>query len=313
MKSTKKFQTPILFCVFNRLDTTRRVFAVIQKIQPRYLYIAADGPRADKSGEQEKVAAVRKFIMNNINWQCSVKTLFRKKNLGCNQAITGAISWFFAQEEQGIILEDDCLPAVSFFHYCAELLDKYKNNARIYHIAGYTPVEKKSDYAYSYHFTGTPNVWGWATWRRAWRQYCPDLSDLPQFSAQKKLNKIFSRMLPRLFFMYIFKRKMRTPAAGTWDYRWAYSVIKNEGVCLTPKNNLVLNIGSGADATYNTGDVFNEKQYELDLPLRHPLKIDIDRDLTNELATGAKHIWRRQILKLWRKISRGLKFSLRDE
>ncbi|GBR74727.1 capsular polysaccharide synthesis protein [Candidatus Termititenax aidoneus] len=305
MKNAKKFQTPVLFCVFNRLETTRRVFAVIQKIQPQYLYIAADGPRTGKSGEQEKAAAVRKFIMDNIDWECDTKTLFRTENLGCNQAITSALNWFFEQEEQGIILEDDCLPALSFFPYCAELLDRYKDNARIYHIAGYTPVEKKSDYAYSYHFTGTPNVWGWATWRRAWRQYCADLSDLPQFSAQKKLNKIFSRVLPRMFFMYIFKHRMQTPDAGTWDYRWAYSVIKNEGFCLTPDKNLILNIGSGADATYNTGDFFNENSYEIKLPLQHPPVIAMDRDLTNKLATGSQHILRRQILKLWRKISRG--------
>ena len=111
----KPLETAVLFLVFNRLDTTKQVFEAIRKAKPPRLYIAADGPRESKEGEAEKVKAVREYVMSNINWDCEVKTLFRDKNLGCKYAVSGAIDWFFENEEMGIILEDDCLPSQSFF------------------------------------------------------------------------------------------------------------------------------------------------------------------------------------------------------
>ena len=130
--------TPVLFIVFNRLDKTRQVFEAIRQARPPFLYIASDGARFNKEGELEKVQAVRDFIIQNIDWKCEVKTLFRKKNLGCKYAVSGAISWFFNNVDQGIILEDDCLPSKSFFWYCEELLEKYKHDNSIYLISGET-------------------------------------------------------------------------------------------------------------------------------------------------------------------------------
>ena len=134
MNEVTKFQPPkplktaILFLVFNRLDTTKKVFKAIRQAKPPRLYIAADGARANKKGECKNVQLVRDYIMQNVDWDCDVKTLFRDKNLGCKYAVGGAITWFFETEEQGIILEDDCLPSQSFFWYCEELLDRYKED-----------------------------------------------------------------------------------------------------------------------------------------------------------------------------------------
>src|SRR6056297_619848 len=125
----KQFETPVLFLIFNRLDTTKQVFEEIRKAKPKQLFIAADGPRTKQ--EKEKTDAVRKYVLDNIGWKCSVKKLFRNKNLGCKYAVSGAIDWFFENVEQGIILEDDCLPSQSFFRFCEELLEKYKDDERV--------------------------------------------------------------------------------------------------------------------------------------------------------------------------------------
>ena len=129
------FNTPILFVIFNRLDTTFKVFEKIREIKPKKLYIAADGPRKQIEGENEKCAKVRS-IETLVDWDCEVKTLFQSENLSCGPAVSTAISWFFNNEEQGIILEDDCLPNTSFFHFCEEMLNYYKENETIMHIGG---------------------------------------------------------------------------------------------------------------------------------------------------------------------------------
>ena len=143
-------KTAVLFLIFNRLDTTKQVFEEIRKAKPPRLYIAADGPRENKEGEKEKVGAVRKYVLENIDWNCEVKTLFRDKNLGCGKAVSQAITWFFENEEMGIILEDDCLPSQSFFWFCEKLLKKYNKEKRIMLITGtsylFNEIERKEDY-----------------------------------------------------------------------------------------------------------------------------------------------------------------------
>ncbi len=150
---SKPLETAVLFLVFNRLDTTKQVFEAIKEAKPPRLYIAADGARKDKSGEEEEVKAVREYVMKNIDWDCEIKTLFREKNFGCKYAVSGAIDWFFENEEQGIILEDDCLPSQSFFWFCEELLERYKDDMRIFMIAGtsylFNEYEAINDYFFS--------------------------------------------------------------------------------------------------------------------------------------------------------------------
>jgi len=164
----KPFNTPILFLVFNRFDLTKKVFKEIKKARPKSLFISSDGARTKK--EEKKVEEIRQYLLNNIDWNCNLKTLFRNKNLGCQKAVSSAISWFFNNVEQGVILEDDCLPNQDFFKFSEEMLKKYKNNDKIMHISG-TNVEKKSNLNEDYFFSKTFNMWGWATWRRSWKYF----------------------------------------------------------------------------------------------------------------------------------------------
>ena len=254
---SQPLNTAVLFLVFNRLDTTKQVFEEIKKAKPPRLYIAADGPRADKEVEAEKVTAVRDFIMQNIDWECDVETLFRDENLSCKYAVSGAIDWFFDNEEMGIILEDDVVPTQSFFWFCEKMLNMYKHDERIMMIGGtnyYIDTREKfqKDYFFSRHF----GIWGWASWRRAWSQY--DISmkswrsdiqpeDIAFVSDEKYIQKYFEYN-----FDLVFHQKM-----DTWDVQWMYTCLFNYGLCLTPSINMISNVGvDGAHASGKTDSHF---------------------------------------------------------
>ena len=135
---------PVLLIVFNRPDTTKRVFEAIKKAKPPKLFISSDGARNERKGEVWLVNEVRNYVLSNIDWKCEVKTKFNETNLGCGKAIHEAISWFFNNVDDGIIIEDDCLPSASFFTYCEELLDYYRDNKNIWNIGGYNSINVKS-------------------------------------------------------------------------------------------------------------------------------------------------------------------------
>lgn len=262
---------PILLLVFNRLDTTQRVFGKIRAAQPTCLYIAADGPRSTHENEAEKINAVRKYILTNIDWDCKVETLFREKNLGCKRAVESAITWFFNQEPMGIILEDDCLPHVSFFRFCEELLEKYQSDTRVMAISGnnFQPYYQQRDY--SYYFSQYPHCWGWATWARSWNLYDGEMRIWPLINSQEKFGCIFKN----LFEARYWKQKLQSTYKGdidSWAYRWALSCWVQSGLTILPKVNLVRNIGFEADATHTPQTMASiaATAQALDFPLAHP-------------------------------------------
>jgi hypothetical protein len=190
--ANSNFDTPILFLIFNRPDTTQKVFNEIRKIKPRQLFVAADGPREDHPEDKEKCEQTRKII-DQVDWDCEVKTLFRDKNLGCKHAVSGAINWFFKNVEQGIILEDDCLPDQSFFGFCQELLNKYKNNKQIFNISGNNFQDGMWRGDGSYYFSKYFHCWGWATWADRWQNYFDiKMKNYPKFKEEKRIKELFS-------------------------------------------------------------------------------------------------------------------------
>ena len=269
----KQFETPVLFLVFNRSDTAQQVFNRIKEIKPKYLFVAADGPRPGKPGEDEKCLETRNII-KQIDWECELKTLFRENNLGCRKAVSGAITWFFGQVEKGIILEDDCLPDITFFYYCETLLEKYKNNDNILHINGTNYSGINIVNPKSYYFTNLASIWGWATWRRAWEIYDVEMSDFPIYKNKLFDQKVFvskkaTKHLKKAFdIMYIQKH-------NTWDTQWVYAVIKSNGITITPQVNLVENIGIDYDNDSThlflmDSYSYNKKSEKILLPLEHP-------------------------------------------
>lgn len=259
--------TAVLFLVFNRLDTTKQVFEAIRQAKPPRLYVAADGARANKEGEAEKVQAVRDYIMQNIDWECEVKTLFRDQNLGCKYAVSGAITWFFENEEQGIILEDDCLPSQSFFWYCEELLERYKEDERIFLISAYNKQNEWQEGDESYFFSNYGGIWGWAGWARAWRHYDVDMKDINEFIRRDHFVNLLGeeqgKFRQKMIYESIVVNKM-----NTWDYQWAYTRHKNNGLACVPTKSLIENIGFGEDATHTSGvNTDNVHKHEIVFPI----------------------------------------------
>jgi len=241
-------KSPVLFLVFNRPDVTKKVFEAIRQARPAMLYIAADGPRLDRQGELELCLQTRQ-IFQNIDWDCKIHTLFRDYNLGCKEAISSAISWFFEQEEEGIILEDDCLPAPSFFKYCDTLLEKYRFDTRIRHITGANHHLGRKWGTSSIYYANQTHVWGWASWRRVWKDYDKELSQFEENEVEEQFNKLFSDRFVVEAWMQIFK-KLKAGEIDTWDYQLALLNFFNNGLSINPNVNLITNIGFREDATH---------------------------------------------------------------
>lgn len=279
-------KTPVLFLVFNRPDTTIQVFEKICNAKPSRLYVACDGPRINNLEDKGKIEIVQNIIAK-VDWPCEVKTLYREKNLGCKIAVSEAITWFFNHEEQGIILEDDCLPSDSFFVFCEELLNKYKYEDRIMHIAGMTYVEKNNVVNnYSYHFCKVGGIWGWASWRRAWKKYELEMSSYEQAIKENIFDNLFLKNSKlKLEYLNMFKYAYEQKP-DTWDYQWTFTKIINNSINIMPAKNLIKNIGfDHKDATHTSK---KEKKYtnmklkQIKFPLNHPKFIVVDENFNYE-------------------------------
>lgn len=259
------FQTPVLFIIFNRPDTTSRVFERIRGIKPTRLYVAADGPRASRAGEEHLCAQARS-IVEQVDWPCEVKTKFEPTNLGCRRAVSAAIDWFFGAVEEGIILEDDCLPEPDFFAFCAELLNRYRNDPRVMHIGGNNFQKGNKRGESDYYFSVYSHIWGWATWRRAWHLYDVSMRDYSKPGVKKMLQAINPNGHFNAVWAELFERTYQQQI-DTWDHQWTYAIWKNHGLAVIPQSNLVMNIGFGMDATHT-----HSKSWMANLAT-HPLRI----------------------------------------
>lgn len=276
--------TAVLFIVFNRPSTTKIVFEAIRRAKPSRLYIAADAPRPTVISDMAQCLEVQR-IVNEVDWNCDVKRLIRNENLGCGKGVSSAITWFFQHEEEGIILEDDCLPSASFFPFCTELLDRYRDDTRVMHIGG-NNLEKKKLRAedYSYRFSSHVYVWGWATWRRAWKLHDLDMNFHPEITDKGYLNGVFDTIYERDYFQYVFEKMhkgdARTNSKTIWDFQWQFACMINSGLVIVPNSNLVANIGFGVQATNLSnphGPGHDLKVEEMNFPLTHPPFVMVDQ------------------------------------
>ncbi len=290
---TENFNTPILFIIFNRPDVTSTVFNEIKKIKPSKLYIVADGPRVNRGGEKERCEETRKII-ESVDWECEVFKNYSDINLGCKKRVSSGINWFFDNVEQGIILEDDCLPNSSFFRFCEEMLEKYKNEERVGMISGNNFQFERIKNEYSYYFSRYSHIWGWATWRRAWNKYDVNISKWPQIKKDASLKKMFSSVKDVYYWTCIFD-DVYNNKIDTWDYQWSFTCFINNYLSVMPSVNLVSNIGfslSGSTHTKRRGKFSNIATENLHFPLKTPTKI--------ERSTDSDRITRRNNYPFWR-------------
>lgn len=273
--------TPILFLIFNRPDTTKQTFEAIRRQKPKYLYIAADGPRPGNAEDIELCQATRN-VLSQIDWDCQVKTLYQNKNLGCGVAPAQAITWFFQNVEQGIILEDDICTDPSFFTFCEIMLNYHKNDEKIMHISGSYFLDDwlKTHSSESYYFTKHIHVWGWATWRRAWKHYDYDMKDWPSSNSSARLKKYYGDY----YFAWqdIFTR-MQYKGNDIWDYQWMFAIYKQNGLAINPTHNLTKNIGFNQFATHTTdaNSIYVKIKLDSLTKINHPdiMDVSIEKDI----------------------------------
>ena len=276
-------EIPVLLVIHRRASATRRVFNAIAEAQPRRLFIAADGPASpsDRQACDETRAAVLK-----IEWPCEVAHDFSESNLGLNRRMISAIDWVFRESEAAIVLEDDCVPHPHFFRFCASMIDRFRDDARIVHVSGecYRREPPGDD---SYFFSKYPLAWGWATWRRAWSLFDARLSSWPHCRAQLAGRELFDSDDERHYWMSTFDvihREQSSDRMVSWDYAWYYACMTH-GLSIHPAVNLVANIGSGplASHTHDLGDLSNRLLESLKEPFHHPASLV--RDRTADLDT----------------------------
>lgn len=267
--------TPIIFIIFNRPETTKIVFQKIKKIKPKKLYLIADAPRDGIDTDIEAVIKT-KLIVEDIDWECNVFKKYAETNLGCGINVSQGISWVFEHEEMAIILEDDCVPADGFFNYCEELLLKYKNDSRIMHIGGtnWHPNFNTRNHE-SYFFSKHAHIWGWATWKRSWNLFDYKMSDFPEFIENKYYEDVYDLKAEQSYFLLrwtsFFRSNYTNQSRSNWDYQWYYTVIKNNGLCIWPSTNLISNIGPiGTHSDNSEMSYYFRKVYENYKIEKHP-------------------------------------------
>lgn len=261
-------RSPVLLLLFDRPSLAIKTFKAIRIAKPPRLYIAGDGPNLNTNIDRLNEA---RAVAHLVDWDCEVKTLFQDENLGCGKAVSGAITWFFSLEAEGVILEDDCLPSQSFFKYVDELLEKYRHDYRVGVINGTNFINQSPNTFASYGFSKYVNVWGWASWRDRWSGYDQKLSKWPSLrntfepyvfcdstEEAKHWQKTFSK---------VFEGRI-----DTWDYQWVLENWVNGRISITPSKNLVSNIGFGIAATHTIAhsEFANLISHEIEFPLQHP-------------------------------------------
>ena len=277
---------PVLFMVFNRTDVTSAVFERIREAKPPRLYVAGDGPRADRAEAEADLCDRTRHIATAVDWDCAISTLFQDDNLGCRAGVTSALDWFFTHEEAGIILEDDCLPEPTFFRFAGELLDRYADDQRVGMVSGDYFAGDTFEPATSYSFSRNTHIWGWATWRRAWALNSPDLFDWPQVRPTDWLEGIVGPGRALKHWRGLFDR-MHAGEIDTWDYAWTYSLWRAGALSAQATVNLVSNLGFGPEATHTADSQAWQSRMSTEpmrFPLVHPSEVrpDENRDAWTE-------------------------------
>jgi len=269
-----KLSTPVALFLYRRPECTAESFRVVSAQQPPKLLIVADGPKSDQ--EREQCLAARR-IVERIDWPCEVLRNYSDTNLGCRRRMWTGLDWVFSLVDRAILIEDDCVPHASFFRFAEEMLERYKDEPRVMMINAMSspPFAGRNDQ--SYWFTRYPLVWGWATWRRAWRLYDAEMRAWPGKRQEGMLGRMLQDEDACEYWTGMLDRA-HANQIDTWDYMWTFSCWANDGVSIIPSVNMVKNIGFGAEATHTTDSDSKHARLaakEMIFPLRHPAGIEV--------------------------------------
>ncbi len=304
-----RLNTPIAIFTFNRPQLTERLLRILAQVKPSRILVVSDGPRPNVAGDVEKCVAVRR-IFEKPEWECQIERNFAESNMGSFPRNSSGLKWVFEQVEEAIILEDDCLPALSFFPYCEELLGKYRNDPRVGLISGNNFLKPTVvQQAPSYFFSGYATTWGWASWRRTWHHVDLDMPYWPKFrDGGKLLQAVFSSSEARYWrsiYDAIHERRMK----NAWDYQLILACMKFNLLTIVPSVNLVSNIGFGLDATHCKDSyslASSVKTHGMKFPLIHPEKVQASPQLDYQIFRRRFHeYW-------WLRWSKRVLFRLRE-
>jgi|TARA_B110000971_G_scaffold118548_1_gene121450 hypothetical protein len=276
---SSQLDIPILIIVFNRPELTKKLINSLKSLKPLKIYVAADGPRNENDIYLCK--ETKTILESEIDWKCTLVKRYQTSNLGVKNNVCQAIDWFFINEEKGIILEDDCEVNFSFFKFCKELLIKYEQNNRIKVISG--NFYFKNYFKNTYYFSRLPGTHGWASWRRAWKEYDINMEKWSPYKDFIWLLIFFKLNIVKAHYFYKKFQLSKNSQIVSWDYQFLYSIWKNNGLIIKPFVNLSKHIGWGDDATHGKGSDRHPEiiAEEIDFPLIHPLKIKENSKLDN--------------------------------
>lgn len=296
---TEQLSTPVVLIVFNRPDVTRRNLDVLRQVQPRQLFVVADGPRPGRAEEDARCREVRNLVDATVTWPCEVSRKYAERNLGLEANVELGLDWVFGQVERAIVLEDDCIPEPTFFRYCAELLDRYADEPRVWQIGGDNEgVPERMFDGCSYAFSTWSSVWGWATWADRWHAHRAEF-DRDHAGAEERADASPRTAPAHRTTPAVPHPDALVTAAGMrhfsqvaqetngdlrgWDHHWWVTIMSRRGLSTVPVVNLVLNDGYGAGATHTRAAKESVPSRPMPLPLAHPRRVELNRDVEAEL------------------------------
>jgi len=288
--------TPIAFFIFNRPDLTKIIFRTISNARPSRLLVIADGPRKNIPEDLENCEASREVI-THVDWKCEVLTNYSEVNLGLKERISSGLNWVFDNCDEAIILEDDCLPNQSFFKYCEQLLEFYRNEDQIMMVSGDNFQFGTKRGNYSYYFSRYFHIWGWATWKRAWQYYDVSMNKWPTLRDTSWLYELFKNKIIVNYWKIIFD-DVYNGKINSWAYQWFFSGLVLKGLAVMPNVNLVSNLGFDTRATHTKNSkqlLANIKTEKMIFPLQHPKELtqNYEADIYSHYKLNENRIMRR--------------------
>ena len=282
--------TAVVLIGFNRPEHTRRTLAAIRTARPERLFLAVDGPRVDRPDDVEQVAAVR-AALDEVDWPCRVERRYSATNLGCEGNVETGLDWVFSQVPDAIVLEDDCVADPTFFTYATELLERYRDDPRVWQVAGNSHGMSSALFAGdSYRFAAWASVWGWATWADRWqghRAAFPRDHRGPDGDAPVRTTPPAPRA--ELLVTRAGRQHFTEAAHSTdvvrhgWDKQWWITMMTEGGLAATPATNMVENVGFGAGATHGVFERELDPARPMTFPLTHPARVALDVEVEREL------------------------------
>lgn len=297
-----ELDSAVCLFIFNRPEMTQRVFDRIAESEPPRLYIVADGPREDVATDPDDCQAAR-AVTENVDWECDVHRNYASENFGLKKRFNTGLAWLFENEPEAIILEDDCVPHPDFFQFCDIMLDKYRNDERVWDVTGTNYLERWKPEKQSYHFSHIGGIWGWATWRRSWKEYDPDITLWENKEIRARLRDVLADEALCAYAETVYSRTYRE-VIDSWDYQWGFARQINSGLSVVPSKNLVSNIGFGDQATNTTDrdETFADvPTQQLAFPLNEPPCLAVDREYDHAYLQMRTSFWER--IPLLRRLS----------